>query len=243
MNIKQRLKSKATRTLLPLPFQCRHMEYSTISSMDDQPGSPNERLFEISLAAIDHARGVDLRGVSQRMKAPPYYPDVWPGEHYKLLCGLIHAVKPRRVIEIGTFQGLSALAMLQALPPTSDLITLDVVPWAQIPTTVLKESDFADGRLTQVIADVSVRSAFDAFSPSFNSCDLLFIDAPKNVIFERTLLSYLESAGLPAGALVVFDDIRQWNMLRIWHDIGRPKLDLTSFGHWTGTGIIEWSRP
>jgi len=41
--------------------------------------------------------------------------------------------------------------------------------------------------------------------------------------------------------LVVFDDIRQWNMLKIWRDITRPKIDLTSFGHWTGTGIIDWN--
>jgi hypothetical protein len=40
---------------------------------------------------------------------------------------------------------------------------------------------------------------------------------------------------------LVFDDIRIWNMLRIWREIVRPKLDLTSFGHWTGTGIVDWT--
>ena len=30
--------------------------------------------------------------------------------------------------------------------------------------------------------------------------------------------------------------------LRIWRAIARPKLDVTSFGHWTGTGLVEWPR-
>ena len=38
----------------------------------------------------------------------------------------------------------------------------------------------------------------------------------------------------------VFDDIRQWTMLAIWRAVQRPKLDLTSFGHWSGTGLIDW---
>lgn len=36
------------------------------------------------------------------------------------------------------------------------------------------------------------------------------------------------------------DDIRVWTMLKTWREISYPKLDLTSFGHWSGTGIIEF---
>jgi hypothetical protein len=39
----------------------------------------------------------------------------------------------------------------------------------------------------------------------------------------------------------MFDDIRLWNMLRTWRTINRPKLDLTSFGHWSGTGLVDWT--
>ncbi len=38
----------------------------------------------------------------------------------------------------------------------------------------------------------------------------------------------------------MFDDIRVWNMLEIWRGIRRPKLDLTSFGHWSGTGLVDY---
>jgi hypothetical protein len=30
------------------------------------------------------------------------------------------------------------------------------------------------------------------------------------------------------------------NMIGIWRGIRHPKLDLTSFGHWSGTGLVEW---
>jgi len=40
---------------------------------------------------------------------------------------------------------------------------------------------------------------------------------------------------------VLFDDIRLWNMLDIWRSIDFPKLDLTSFGHWSGTGVVQWN--
>ena len=38
----------------------------------------------------------------------------------------------------------------------------------------------------------------------------------------------------------LFDDIKELNMLGTWRAITRPKLDITSFGHWTGTGLVHW---
>jgi hypothetical protein len=32
-----------------------------------------------------------------------------------------------------------------------------------------------------------------------------------------------------------------WNMLDIWYHLDKPKLDMTSFGHWSGTGLVQWS--
>jgi hypothetical protein len=48
-----------------------------------------------------------------------------------------------------------------------------------------------------------------------------------------------QMCALPRRNRVVlfFDDIRVPNMIAIWRSITRPKLDLTSFGHWSGTGL------
>jgi hypothetical protein len=241
MNVIRRLKNRTLRWCLPLPFRSRHTEYSIVSSMDDDLAGPTQRLIDVSLDAIALARNVDLSWLSGRMPGPPNYPDVWPGEHYKLLAGLVLACKPKCVVEVGTAQGLGALSMRGSLPVGSELITLDLIPWTEFERSMLLPSDFEDGRLRQVLGDLSDRGFFASFADTLSSCDLLFVDAPKNVHFECAFLDNLPSIALPPNALVIFDDIRLWNMLQIWREITRPKLDLTSFGHWSGTGIIDWN--
>lgn len=217
------------------------MEYSVVASLDDDAAVPSERLMDISLDAIALARKVDLSWLSKRIPNPPYYPDVWPGEHYKLLAGFVLASRPKRVVEIGTAQGLGALSIKGSLPPGSELISLDLIPWTEFEQTVLLQSDFEDGRLRQVLGDLSDQKVFSSFADTLMGCDMLFVDAPKNVYFERAFLDNLSTIRLPTNAFVIFDDIRHWNMLKIWREIARPKLDLTSFGHWSGTGIIDWN--
>lgn len=236
---KERVRNR--RVPQPPPFRCRHIEYSVLASLDDECGRPSERLLDISLRAIDQARRTDLSWLSKRMAKGPFYPDVWPGEHYKLLSGLVVALRPKRIIEIGTFQGLGSLAMKNSLIPDAELITVDIVPWKEILNSAFRNSDFEDGRLRQVIGDPSNDIFFKSFSQTLSGCDLLFIDGPKNVTFEQILLRKLSTISLPKNSVVVLDDVRLWNMLKIWREIRRPKLDLTSFGHWTGTGLIDWN--
>ena len=241
MGLINRIKAKLLHWSLPKPFQCSHIEYSTIASLDDEFARPNERLIDLSLAAINHARKIDLSSICKRMTAPSYYPEVWPGEHYKLLAALVRELRPRRVIEIGTFTGLGSLSLLSEMNDECELITVDIVPWEEIPGAVLRKSDFEAHRFRQIIGDLASASFFESFVDVLSECDLLFIDGPKNVVFEKALLKNLETISLPKEALLLIDDIRLWNMLKIWREIARPKLDLTSFGHWSGTGIVDWN--
>ena len=55
---------------------------------------------------------------------------------------------------------------------------------------------------------------------------------------EAKLLSNFEN-NLKKGCYIVLDDIRVWTMIKTWREITLPKLDITSFGHWSGTGIVE----
>ena len=131
------------------------MEYSVVASLDDDAAVPSERLMDISLDAIALARKVDLSWLSKRIPNPPYYPDVWPGEHYKLLAGFVLASRPKRVVEIGTAQGLGALSIKGSLPPGSELISLDLIPWTEFEQTVLLQSDFEDGQAPDKCLEIS----------------------------------------------------------------------------------------
>jgi predicted O-methyltransferase YrrM len=224
----------------PIPVRARHAEYSVIMSADDEPAQPSGSLLDLALRASQRARQADMSSVVSRMSKPPFYPDVWPGEHYKLLASLVAEIDPAVVIEIGTATGLSALAMLTALGEAGCIHTFDVLPWNRFPETCLTAADFATPRLKQVVGDVGDYREMERHANLFRGADLIFLDGPKDGSFEARFLANLERLGRAKATLLVFDDIRVWNMLRIWRDIRMPKLDVTSFGHWSGTGLVEW---
>ena len=157
-----------------------------------------------------------------------------------MLAALVKLLQPKRVVEIGTLRGLSALALKKFLPNAGKIDTFDVVPWDSLSDTSLRPEDFEDDRLRQQIGDLSDTAVFGLHRSLFQQTELLFVDGPKDGIFERKLLQQLETVDFHKPLLLVMDDIRFWNMLAIWQDIARPKLDLTSFGHWSGTGLVEW---
>ncbi len=238
------LKERIVRALMSSPIRARHTEYSLLFSADDDASRPSDYLLDVALQAIQHARTVSLEQIASRPNQPPSYATLWPGEHYQLLAGLMLTLQPSLVIEIGTATGLSALAMKQALPPNGKLVTFDVVELDVLRAQWLfTDADFSDGRLTVTIDDLSQPSVFDTYRDLIAGAGFIFIDAAKDGQMEQRLLDLLKTVSFRVKPLVMFDDIRLWNMLKIWRNITFPKLDLTSFGHYTGTGLVDWPFP
>lgn len=222
------------------PVRVRHAEPSMLFSADDDSSQPNDRLFDLALRAIQVARGADLAPISERMKTPPFYPDIWPGEHYKLLAGIVSVLQPRTIIEVGTSTGLSALTMKHYLPPGGRVITFDILPWTSFSETCLRQADFADGQLIQHIADLANPEMVKLFKNELQEAEFIFLDAAKDGVGEQLFIDNLRKLPFATPPIVLFDDIRLWNMLKIWREIQAPKLDVTSFGHWSGTGLVDW---
>lgn len=218
------------------PITARHVEPSLITS---PTGGPSERLLDMALQAVADARSIDLEWLAER--DPTAFATVWPGEHYKLLAALVGLLRPSAIVEIGTATGASALAMKSALDEDAKLVTFDVVPWQEVPSAVLRDSDFADGRLEQRSDDLSTPAGWQANAELLHSAEFIFLDALHDGIQERNFLRGFDEVGLAAGPIVMLDDIRLWRMLSFWQDIPRPKLDLTSFGHWSGTGLVDYA--
>mgnify|MGYP006274827617 CR=1 FL=1 len=243
MEIINKFRRKVGITQSPaFPFRARHSLLSVIASADDEKSQPSGRLLDLALDAVKIARNLSMTKLSERMQRAPYFPDVWPGEHYKLLAALVHVIQPKFVVEIGTATGLSALALKENLKPEDSLVTFDIIPWKEFSDTVLRDSDFVGGRFRQEIADLSNPEQFKKFTSVLQKADLIFVDGPKDGKFEQELLNQLYGIPMTQKPIVIFDDIRLWNMLKIWRDISLPKLDLTSFGHWSGTGIVDWQK-
>lgn len=126
------------------------------------------------------------------------------------------------------------MAMKRTLPKGASISTFDVHPAGEWITD--KEGVF------EFIADLSKPEIATGYAPLLKNADMIFIDAGKDGKMEYRLLENFERIGLKDGVLLVFDDIKVWNMLRFWRMIRYPKLDLTSFGQWSGTGLVHWKK-
>ncbi len=234
---------KLSRLFLRPPFAARHYKRTFIASPDDEKSRPNRTLIECALDAARKTMDTDISDLCRRMPRTDWDPELWPGEHYRLLAGFVSQLQPRTVVEIGTDTGLSALCLLKYLPGGSRLVTFDLIPWNDIPRSYLVAGDFSDGRLKQELADLSAPDVFRTHAPLLAQADLIFADGPKDGVFEYKLARLLDTLTFAKPPTVIFDDIRDHNMLRFWRELDKPKLDISSFGHWTGTGLVLWENP
>ncbi len=202
----------------------------------------NDRLIDLTLAAVPIARKISHLDISEKMKSPPYWPEIWPGEKYKLLTALITVLDPTIVIEIGTSTGLSARSMKKTLPANSKIYTFDLRPWNTVNGTVLSSGDFDDGRLVQVIDDLSDKSIFTKYAGLLRQASVVFIDVGNDDERreEKLFLENFANLDFATSPIFVLSDIRLMGMVTIWQNLQRPKLDVTSFGHWSGTGLVDW---
>ena len=253
MTIVERIREKIARPLVqhkrPQGIQS-YWWLPTMALSPEQRPRDNRGLMELAIAACRAAaREVDFSDLAARPNCKRWL-NVWPGEHYKLLAGLVKVLKPRVAMEIGTAEGLSALAMKKYMPAGGKVVTFDIVPWGQISDTMLVKEDFDSEhgqdarctRLEQRLGDLADRELFEKQRELLESVEFLFIDGPKDNDFEWKLLAYLKTVRFRKAPIVVFDDTRLWSMLRFWRELPYPKIDLTSFGHCSGTGLVQWEQ-
>ncbi len=225
---------------LDIPVQAEDKRYSALFSMNGQPGKASGNLLSSALEYAAGALTIDLSDIAARVKKGPDYISIYPGEHYKLLASIIHIRKPQVVVELGTHLGYSALCMKKFMPASGQIHTFDIIAWNQFEDTILTESDF-DGALVQHTDDLTKWEDVQQHKTLLESADIVFMDALKDGKQEYQFLDNFSRLQFKKNCLFIFDDIRLWKMLDIWYNLDKPKLDMTSFGHWSGTGLVEWS--
>jgi len=112
---------------------------------------------------------------------------------------LVFMTGARRVLEIGTFTGYSALSMAAALPPDGRVVTCDIDPVTNaIARRHVLSSPFADR------IDLRLGPALDTIAALDGPFDLVFVDADK-----ESYLAYYEAV-LPKLAdrgVIVVDNV------------------------------------
>ena len=227
-----------SRAVLAAPKRTGHSLPSLIHA-PDLATAPGDRLLTLALEAATLAATNEITGYRPELSDSNLY-NRFPGEHYRLLKALVSLLRPESIVEIGTFTGMGCFALKQEAP--GQIHTFDVMAWDSF-NSHLTRADFADGRLVQHLADLADESVFASYRAILDSASLIFLDGPKDGVFEARLLERLTTLSPLSGRVLVIDDIRFVNMIDNWTAIASPKLDLTSFGHWSGTGIVDLSEP
>lgn len=230
-------KKSSLKDLLPPPVKAEHGEYSMILSASDKPEVITKELLSLSLKAIECASNLHLE-VESRNEQAKKYANLWPGEHYRLLAGFMKALKPKVTIEVGTSTGLSSLAMKEFLPKGGKIVTFDIQEWHSYPDTLFEEKDFEEG-LVQYVDDLSDPMVVKKHEELLKNAEFIFLDASHDGDLEEKMLENLSRVEFQKTPFVFLDDIRVWTMLKMWREISYPKVDLTSFGHWAGSGILH----
>lgn len=106
---------------------------------------------------------------------------------------LIKLGRVKRILELGTYTGYSALVMAEALPADGELITVDINP----ETTKLARSFWDKSEHGKKITQI-LKPGLEALATLSGEFDLVFIDADKNNYpnYLEWALKHLSSHGL-----------------------------------------------
>jgi caffeoyl-CoA O-methyltransferase len=157
-------------------------------------------LLEAYAAAHTTPQPAELQTVAQSTRAFSEAHDMMVGDVVGRLLGLLVAVSgARRILEIGTFTGYSALSMAAALPPDGRITSLEVDP-----QHAAKAREHIDATPHRERIEIVVGPALESLGRLEGPFDLVFIDADK-----PGYPAYLQAAVplLAPGGLLVADNV------------------------------------
>jgi predicted O-methyltransferase YrrM len=150
-------------------------------------------------------------------------------EHYKLLAYLSQTLNCPKLVEIGTYLGYSAVAF--SINPNKQICSYDIFNW--LPS----EEDGKTTAESKSNIKLYVGDYMNDFEEIVKGTDLIMIDIDHSGVTEAEIMDILRKQGYKG--LVLLDDINlNDEMRKFWASIPEKKLDITSVGHWSGTGLV-----
>lgn len=148
-------------------------------------------------------------------------------EHYRMLIHLGQQFNNEELIDLGTYRGSSALALAQN--KNNKVFSLDILND--------RESDIGmqnvEFYIGQVFTDADIQARL-------LKSQFIFLDIDHRYTNEIWVYDFLALNNWTG--LLVCDDIHlNAQMKQFWNEISHPKMDLTKYGHWSGTGAILFS--
>jgi predicted O-methyltransferase YrrM len=157
------------------------------------------------------------------------------GDHYRLLKAIAVMVQAKKVVDIGTYTGMSAITFMDA---NCEVISFDITSPFGFDDCLVAQSDIESGKLQLVNEDIKNEKVFDKYVQSFIDADIIFLDGPKYGGFEQLVLPKILNLDYYKNTLVIMDDIQMKKMKILWYELNSPRLDMSLLGHISGTGVI-----
>tara|TARA_R110000851_G_scaffold94442_1_gene205265 strand:+ start:365 stop:952 length:588 start_codon:yes stop_codon:yes gene_type:complete len=148
------------------------------------------------------------------------------GEHYKLVKYLSDKFSDQTLLDLGTREGISALCMA---PTKNKVVTYDILP-IHLPFL----NKYTNVEFKQL--DINLETKENLLQSPLMLLDVDPHDGKQETVFLKTLRD------IKYKGLVVLDDIRlNPHMIQMWESIPETKYDLTAWGHFSGTGLVDFS--
>ena len=144
---------------------------------------------------------------------------------------MLASLRPSLSVEIGTLRGTGTACISHYSKKT---LTFDILPVSFF-TGI--DSFSVDKKITQILADIADDKEYSKYEEYLSEADFIFLDGPKDGKFEKKVIPKIIYSMKPSCILMI-DDIGFNNMSELWHEINIDKLDFTSFGHWSGSGLV-----
>jgi len=146
-------------------------------------------------------------------------------EHYRLLSHFSWQFrKGSTVIDIGTSTGHSALALSHN--PDINVITYNICDQVRADESIKTKTNI----------DIRIKNCIDDLDILLKS-PFIMLDVFHDGTFERVIVQKLIDSKYTG--IVVCDDIYlNKEMIDFWNWVPVSKVDITKYGHWSGTGAI-----
>lgn len=153
-----------------------------------------------------------------------------PGiNHYYLISYFANLFNGSTFLDIGTNEGASALAMTYG--NENKIYSFDLVNNRKINENI--------NNISYVIDDIT--REYKDFDGKFNdlilSSKFIMLDTEHDGKFENKFYLYLKQ--IKYSGYLFLDDIYLYSvMTKFWNNIKEEKIDLTKYGHWSGSGLV-----
>ena len=152
-----------------------------------------------------------------------YFLDVPGKEHYTLLAHISSQLNDVPLLDIGTYKGCSALAL--SYNQQNQVHSFDIVDARAIQNMPSNIQFYVDDILDIKFKELVLSSPF------------ILVDTLHDGIFEKQFHTFLQAISWN-GTLMLDDIYLNDAMKEYWNAITEKKVDVSSSGHWSGTGMV-----